>query len=774
VTADGAIEAALPSALAEANGVSVGDRLTATAPTDDPVASPAQVTLVVVGVWDPAEPTDFRWIIAPDRLANRVFVDVGVITDLLVGQTPDLIRTAAWYTVLDTSTLSTGDVDRLIGRAGVVHDRAARLLAGIDRTIDPIDGLLEFRDRSGALARSLGAHAAPTMGLILVFIMLLVALTTGERRGELAVLRSRGARRRQLLGQVGVEAGLLAGGALAVGLASSLVLAGLMGRTVTFLDFADPVALTVHLSTPAWVAGAAVAAGAVVLQLIPVIGASKATVVTHDELAAGVIRRPWWQRSSFDFVLIAVVAVIGYQLLGDEPDVGSGALVDPTVVLLPALGSLAVGLVVLRLLPVLLELGAKALGVTSSVVGLFAVRRAARSPGHNNVPILLLVVTVGLAVFTASLARTLDLQLFDETHHRVGADWSLFEEDSAAAPSIRGVPLGPRSLAAMSEFEAVPGVERATRVGRFAGRLRTAADRVVGVTYFGIDPESFADVAFYRSDFSATVSFPDAIAAVAGGLEAVLVHPSLGLRIGDEVAAEVNTSGRLLSPLRVVVVGYLDEFPTWYEGVDDPFVIGDLDLLFLQAGEASNYRVWLRLDGTDPTTTAAALAESFSLVESSGPLPQIAATLALPERQGVFGLLSIGFLASILVSMLGFFFVALYKVRLSTVELGALQAIGLAPRRVAGIVVAELGILMAAGLGGGMLTGWGLSRWLIVRLVGDTGLTATPALLAEIDRAALGTVAALLLSLFVVTAIALVLVLRRMRVFEALKMGEVL
>jgi len=122
--------------------------------------------------------------------------------------------------------------------------------------------------------------------------------------------------------------------------------------------------------------------------------------------------------------------------------------------------------------------------------------------------------------------------------------------------------------------------------------------------------------------------------------------------------------------------------------------------------------------------------------------------------------------------MMGFFFATMFRVRMSAVELGALQALGMPPRRVAGVVVIELGILMTFGLAAGVLTGWQMSRWLIVRLVGDSGLTATPPLLAEIDEPAVWGLILLLTGLFLVTAAALVLVLRRMRVFEALKLGE--
>ena len=760
------IEIVIPLSLAESAGLGVGNRVEAYDP-EAAITDPLQtLPIEVVGIWEPIDPADTRWIIAPDRLGNRVFVDRSVITLQLSPVKSNLIRTAAWYALMDGSTLTTGDVDPLINNAEVVLDRVSAHLPGISRAIDPIAGLLEFQQARDSLARRLVSYAVPTFGLVLVFVMLAVSLTTNERRSELAVLRSRGASRAQLLGQVGVESALLAAGAFLISIPVSLGVASLMGSVDTFLGFGADENLAVQLTSPAIRVGLIVAMVSVVLQVLPVWGAARATVVTHDELAIQATRRPWWQRSSLDLMVIVVVLVVGYQLLSNEPELGS-SLADPTIILLPAVVTLAVGLIVLRLLPALLELLARGFRLTPSVAWLVALRRAARSPGSSHVPLLLLVVTVGLAIFTASLAETLDLQLVDEAYHRVGADWSVYETDSAAAPTVDGVPIGPRRLASLEAFEAIPSIEQATRVGRFTARLSTPNEPVIPVTFYGIDRETFSDVAFYRSDYVNNGSVPDAIARLGSSPQAILVHPSLGLGRGDEVDADISIEGSTLET-RFVVAGTLSQFPTWYPDEDTPLVVGNLDHLFVQTGQPALYRVWLSTE----TPLPGQIDTDISLIETLSPLPEIDVALTAPDRQGVFGLLTVGFIGAVFLSMMGFFFATMFRVRMSAVELGALQALGMPPRRVAGVVVIELGILMTFGLAAGVLTGWQMSRWLIVRLVGDSGLTATPPLLAEIDEPAVWGLILLLTGLFLVTAAALVLVLRRMRVFEALKLGE--
>ncbi len=765
---DGRIEAVVSDRTAGELEAEVGQVITLTdmRDPDDPDGVPGTVEVVVVGIWEPRDVDDPGWIISPDQLASRAFVSHAAITDAIDVQFEDAIGTAAWYTVLDTTSLSAGDVDAMIGAAARVSATAESMLPGLSLEIDPVTGLEQFRERSSSLNRRLNAYALPAVVLILVFVMLVVSLTTNDRRAELAVLRSRGASRPQLVGQVAVEAGILSAIALVIGLVGGLGIAALMGKTQTFMDLSGDSLAAVELSTPAWRAALVVGLVSVVLLVVPAIGVSKDTVVTYAETSARSTRRPWWQRTSLDLLIVVAVGVFAYQYLRAPPDLGTDALEDPFLVLFPALAALAVGLITVRLLPFVFELLARLLGSTSSVVALVASRRAARNPANTFVPLLLLVVTVSLAIFTSSLAKTLDLQLFDETYHRVGAQWSAIEFDSAAQPVVNGVEF-PRVLAPIEEFESIPGVEAATRVGRFPGRVSRVGSSLTPVTVFGIDADAFTDVAFFRDEYSPEPSFPDNVARLAAIPQGVLVQSGSGFAVGDDLNVQIQYDGETLEQT-MVVVGVVSLFPTWMPS-DDPFVIVNLDTVFAGTGEEGQYHVWMTTDDGEPPSH---LETDIELLESVSADAAIGLILTQPERQGVFGVLTVGFIASILISILGFFFATLFKVRGSAVELGALQAMGMSPRRVAAIVVAELALVMGGGLVAGVATGWGLSRRLIVRLVGDSGLTAVPELLAETDRVAVFAIVGLILALFVISAFVLVSVLRRMKLFEALKLGE--
>ena len=56
-----------------------------------------------------------------------------------------------------------------------------------------------------------------------------------------------------------------------------------------------------------------------------------------------------------------------------------------------------------------------------------AVRSLARSSRHYTGPMLLVILTIGLASFTASMARTLDDHMVDDAYYRSGSDFNVYE-----------------------------------------------------------------------------------------------------------------------------------------------------------------------------------------------------------------------------------------------------------------------------------------------------------------------------------------------------------
>ncbi len=762
--------------------LAVGDRLVSADPSAAPDDPARTIELVVVGLWE-ADETDDRWIVEPDLLADRLFTSDDALLGALDRARPGSITSVRWYAVLDGSGLGSDDVDGLIDRAAAVRREADVIRPGTVLESDPIDSLLAFRARSGLLSRRLLAYGLPLLAMIGAFVSLIVSVALADRRTEITTLRNRGASPRQIVAASGMEAALMAAGSFVVGLFAARALAATMGRTRSFLDFSNETGISIGLSRAAVLVALLVALLGIAAQLIPTWVQARASIGDRQTSRAHAARPPWWQRSSLDVMVVIAVAVIAFTINRSQRTRTTEPLDDPTVMALPAVLALGVGLVVLRVVGPLLHLLARGAASTDGVSALLALRRLARSPGTRSIPLLLVIMTVALGTFTASMARTLDLQLFDEAQHRVGADRAITETGAAiVTPSV--VDGGFGSTASLQpepvpvgSFDRVWGIDRATRVGQYSGAIEAGLGQRAAIAFFAVQPQRFSDVAFWRDDF-ATEPLPELIARLDAQPEAVLVSRDiadrLDLQLGDTAAVEV-TFGRRLLPSTVVVVGFFDQFPTWDPSVDEPAIVMNLDHVFALSGQERLFDVWLRADGqaVDPLQQASDLASlGVRSLADTTPSEEVEAAFDQPDRQGVFGLLSIGFIAATVISAAALCLYALSGVRAGLAEFGVLRALGLSGRRLGGSMAIELGLLVAIGVTAGLATGLGLSRWLVPVLLDTTPEPPAPTFLAVTDWAAVGSIALALAIIFAALVIALVSVVRRLRLFEAIKLGE--
>ncbi len=747
------------------------------------------IRAVVVGAWQASDEsrgvgTDRdRWVVRPDLLEDRLFVASGTITDSLSPERPNVIRSVRWFALADGTGVTTDNVDDIVGRANEVSRQADALLPGTVRSLDPITDLRAFRSRVADLTGRLTGFSLPLVSLALAFVFLAVSVVNATRRNELAVLHSRGASRRHLLAGIGVEGVLIAVAGLLLGLVLARFIASLLSRTRSFLAFDGP-GLDVSISRQAVAVAAAIAVGAVLAQVIPSWRAAGTNVVALASTRGR--QRPWFQRTGVDIIVVGAVGLLAWTLTrrSDSSVETTDPLADPVIVLLPALLSLAAGLVTLRLLPLVARSLASALQRTDAVAPLVAFRRLARTPGGAAVPVLLLVLTVSLGTFTASMARTLDLQLFDEAHHTVGADESITEIGAQIRPVAVGFAEATTSSqatdagAALSSrtWERAWGVDAASRVGRWSGTVAGPQNRQGAVDVIGIEPAHFADVAFWREDFAQT-PLPLLMQRMGQTPTAALLSTSaqaiLGVDVGDIFEADVLIRNESVSS-RLVVAGTVEQFPTWRPATDDPLVIVDIDHLFRLRGESSGFRTWLRLDPERDDSVqreADILNLGAQILGSERPTVQIQRTIENPNRQGVFGLLSVGFVGSTVLSITGFFLYAVATFRSRLAEMGVLRALGLRFRSMVTLVVLDVGLLILASAAVGLGTGIAVSRWFIPLLL-DVDAARAPIFLAEVDMLAAGYIALSLLALFAVVCVALIALLRRLEVFEAIKLGE--
>ncbi len=803
---DEAVEAIVSKTLADAIGIQVGEEyMTFREQKTENGTRQAQIPLHVVGIWQAKDKDDPYWFYRIDVFNKHLFVPEGTFLGRISGVLIDEVAQILWYWIMDGSDVNAADANWLTARIEFVQNRATTLLANTRLEISPYDALRDYQRSSRLLNILLYAFSIPIVSLLLAFIGLVVGLAVNRQRNEIAVLRSRGATAFQIIMIAVIEATMLGLVAMATGLPVSQWITQAIGATRSFLNFTLEADLRVQMTATALQFGAGALIVTLLAQVLPSFGASRHTIISYKQEVARTVRPPWWQRAWLD-VLLMIPAGYGAYLLQQQGSIvsaettGSGNLFDnPLLFLVPSIGALAMTLLVLRVLPFFMTILAWLAARSGSVGFLLATRYLSRDPAFYTTPLILLILTLSLSAFTASLAQTLDNHMYDKNYYSVGADVRLVElgttnelsnasfgggdaapaTEATSSDSAAAADTGPAWVfIPISEHLKVKEIEAATRVGDF-----TAAIQVQGEwknsTLMGIDRVDFPKAAFWRRDF-APATLGALMNSLAIAYDGLLLErkfmAAAGLRVGDTAQVRINgADGRAEIPMKVV--GEIDYFPRWYttEEEDRPLMVGNLEFIFEQTGGEQPYDVWVNTaPGTDYDKMVDDLREvEITVFDYDAATQRISKEQRTPERQGLFGILSVGFLASALLTVLGFFLYALFSFRRRFIELGTLRAVGLSAGQLTVFLTCELAFLILLGLGAGTWLGAFISQIFIPSLqIGAKAVEMTPPFTVDIAWPAITRIYVLFAALFVGALTALVVSLLRMKIFQAIKLGE--
>lgn len=349
--------------------------------------------------------------------------------------------------------------------------------------------------------------ALATLGILgvgLAALGLLAALIADRRRNMVTLLRSRGASRGQLT---------LA--RLAEGLLLCLP-AALLGYGAAVL--------AVDARPNPWSLRAALATG-LLTALLMVAAAAGNILPRLGELLSG--RRARARRLSVRRILVEVVVIvlagIGIFLLrqrGLEPAVDAEGLggFDPFLTAVPVLLALAAGIALLRLysLPVrLLAWLARWLRGTVVFMGL---RRMANQSTAANLPLLVLLLAVGVSVFTSIVASSVERAREDLVWTEVRADYRL-DVLSGHYPALPEL-----------DLTGVPGIERQAREFRTRGAQVSLADDAGGFGHSRDGAPAFTLLAIEANEYAAIVEGT----ASAVDFPAALLEPGAAADAGSE------------------------------------------------------------------------------------------------------------------------------------------------------------------------------------------------------------------------------------------------
>ncbi|MES9537401.1 FtsX-like permease family protein [Actinomadura sp. NPDC000600] len=473
----GEVEAALPGAAARAMHAGVDDVLTLHGRVD----KKSVVKVRVVGVFEVPDPQDYFWqedklvTTGVERLDYTTYGPFVVPPQVFAARFTGTGSEARFTVMPDLRGVEAGELGPLGDRVAASGDAFRKAGEGAQFSVatDLPDLTAQLRI---ALQVARSTMLIPVIQLILLAgcAWLLVArLLADHRRGEVALLRTRGLGMRQLA-RLGLVEGLLI--VLPAALFGPLLagpLLRLAGHAPAVRD--SGLRLDAGPLVPLWTVSVLTALACAVVLTVPTLRGANRTFV---EAQAGIGRpgRGGLRGSGTDIALLLVAGLAIWQLTRYGADGAGGGDgtggIDPFIVSGPALALLAGGVLLLRLVPAVTRVAERATTRSRGLVAVLGTRQVGRRQLRYTGPVLLLVMAMAVGVLSVTTMATWRRSQTDQADFQSGADLRLAVSPREAAPE----PLGQAG-----RFAALPGVSAASGVLRMDADLGTEPATLLGV-----------------------------------------------------------------------------------------------------------------------------------------------------------------------------------------------------------------------------------------------------------------------------------------------------
>jgi len=627
--------------------------------------------------------------------------------DPLAGPRADLVGTQI-HTTLDHSLPSDpGSAYTAVNAAA--HNLEARSAGGA-QVGDNLGAALGAARSDAAYARVLflflGLPAAILAGLLTAAV---VTAGAGQRRRDQALLRARGATRRQLVRMAAAEAAVVG----VLGSAIGLTAAALAGLAV----FGSPGLGASAGSTAAWaVVSAMVGLGTAAASVLAPAWRDlhNATVI---DARADVIRSraPRWTRSGVDIVLLAVSGVLfwqagrnGYQIVL-APEGVPTISVSYWAFVAPALLWIGMALLVWRLADLLLGRGWAVVAATLRPVAGKLSRIVARSLSRQRAPLARAIVLVALALaFAASTAifnATYQAQAEVDAQLTNGADVTVTEPPGSAVSPSAGTALS-----------TLPGVRAVEPIQHRFVYVGTDLQDL-----YGVNPTTIASVTALQDNYFQGGTVAQLMHTLAMQPDSLLVSAEtvkdFQLTPGDTVNLRIQDARtHQLTTVPFHYVGIVTEFPT---APKDSFFVANAGYIAEHTGSDAVGAFLIDTDGHDSTAVAdrirTAVGTSATVTDIATTRGTVGSSLTAVSLGGLtrielgFGLLLAAASGGLVLAL------GLAERRRS---FAIANALGATRRQLQSFVLAEAAILITCGLAGGAALGWLLSRMLVSVLTG--------------------------------------------------------
>jgi putative ABC transport system permease protein len=754
------------------------------------------LAIEIVGIFRAANTSDRVWFYSPETtLRSSFWIPQRYFEERLSALINRPVYSTSWYVMVNDESLRFSQ-SRQYSRDMIRLDtNLHEMIPQLKNDYSPLDMLQAYESRLRSAQMLYFAAGIPMIFLALLFTSLTASIAMQQATAETLTMRARGMSVAQGILINLVESVVLLIIAIPFVLLLGWLAAMLMGHSQSFLNFSGNKDLVYSFKDINLIWLGIMILVVILTRLVPVLGLVRTSISRYKQEKARSQKKPFWERFYLDFFLLipgiyAYVTLSGLtkpvSFLNNLRISGEEASYDPLMLAASSLFAIAVCMILLRFLPLVMRLLAYLVSKLNKVWPYLAIQDIARRPHDHTSALLLIMISLCLSIYFASMAKTLNHWVYDAQYYQSGTDLVLNEYNipltgSPAEGTKINSNTGVENLISVDRHLDLPEVNHTTFVGKYPGTCSFGSgNRECEV--MGIDRLSFPQAAYFRNDFTQA-----SLGALMNSLGAepygVLVPQSLldetGLTVGSAIKVNVafeNLGLHFTNPM--VIVGAYQYFPTVYPA-EKPTLIVNLETLFGSPEAVLGYDTWAKLAENIDAQQVTDQVKNLAMKDQMGvnilhdARTEIEQMKNQPEWVGLFGILNVGFILTGLMPGIGFILYSSASLRQRFIQLGILQAIGLSVPQLIGSLVLEQFFLMSIAITGGVIIGY-LTSFLFLPLLQVSSTPGAPVppfqvLIGWGESAWLGIFFGLVL---VVTIAVTIIYLVRMQVFQAVKLGE--
>ena len=750
----------------------------------------SSMTFRVAGVFKNSASDDAYWVRSPSYYSSSCFMDFDLFCRYFADAAePQNAICGTWYVLFDYTKLRGDDAQRIFALTQKYDDAFSTLYcrsfsANFEKTLS------DYLSMSKKVSVTMWVLQAPIFVLLAVFIFMVSRQMLDMEQNEIAVLKSRGASRRQLLTLYTLQSLILAAVAYAGGVALSPYLCQVLGSANSFLEFVRRSALDAQINSTVLLYGAAAALLSVLAMVLPVLRRSKTTIVSHKQ-GRNHRRsdRPLWQKLGLDVILLGVSLYGLYSFNGQKEALSQkvleGASLDPLLFLSSSLFMIAAGLLALRVLPAVVWLvftPFKKLWSPALYASFLRILRTRRSQGFI---VVFLVITIALGVFNADAARTINGNKEDNLRYEIGADLVLQEKWSDNSASLTD---NPNLDLVYNEpdygrFLAMDGVQSCAKVLTDSVSVSVSGGTLKNVQLMAINTKAFGQTIWMKEGLN-PYPINAYLNAISQNSRGVLVsrnaQTDFGMKLGDVISYKMSSG----ESIRGTICGFVDYFPsyapvTYAKGTDGLYretpnylVVANLSQVQAECG-VTPYEVWIKTNGSTDFIYDFAEENGVTFTRFRDASAELVEMKNDPVLQGTNGILTVGFIVVLLLCAVGFLIYWVLSIQSRTLQFGIFRAMGLSMREILTMLLNEhlfiSGLSIVTGAAVGKLTA--KLYMPLIQLAYAASDNALP--LQVVSRS--GDMARIAIVVGVMLAVCLTVLgvlISRMKIAQALKLGE--